>query len=451
MKMSPAWIIRSMKQERVTLSMNELQRVKVMERLCAGDLSNQGAADELGICRRQVIRLKKRYTKQGDRGLVHGNRGRRPCHSLGDEIRAEVLALYQQKYYDFNFSHFTERLNEEEDINISRSSVARILKAEGITSKKSVKRKLKLHRTRPRRAAAGELWQTDATPFQWFEGDDECYTVHAYIDDATGVVVGAYFTKNECTIGYVEALKQGIEKYGIPQEIYSDRHMIFHSPMELSEEEKAEGKKKKLTNFGMGLVELGIHQAFAKTPQAKGRIERLWGTFHDRLTAEMRLVGIRDIEGANQFLPQFIARYNAKFAVEAREKEAVYVPLNRKIDFNLLFAKRHTRKTDNGGVISYGGCSYVPVEGSMCAGLARVSVEVRQTLDGRIVIVHNGKFIEMEKIEKPQRTSESQNPANKGSRPVTAHKPAPDHPWRHSPIGKARRGYGDRTQVAYAP
>ena len=432
------------------MSRKELQRVKVMERLCVGDLSNQEAANELGICRRQIIRLKKKYTERGDRGLIHGNRGKQPRHSLGDETRAKVLALYRQKYYDFNFSHFTERLNEEENVSISRSSVARILKEEGITSKKCVKRKPKLHRSRPRRAAAGELWQTDATSYQWFEGDSEYYTLHAYMDDATGIVVGTCLTKNECAIGYIEALKQGMEKYGMPMEIYSDRHTIFRSPKELSEEEKAEGKKEPLSKFGMGLKELGINQIFALTPQAKGRIERLWGTFQDRLTAEMRLAGIRNIEEANRFLPQFLAGYNEKFAVEARE-EAVYVPLGRKIDFNLLFAQRDTRKTDSGGVISYGGCSYAPMEGTVCARLARVSVEVRRTLDGRIVIVHNGQVIEMEKIEKPRRASESQKPKNKESRPVTPHKPAPDHPWRHSPIGKAKRGYNTAIHAACAP
>ena len=421
-KMSPSRIIGNMKQERVALTMKELHRVKVMERLCRGDLSNQEAADELGICRRQIIRLKKKYMEQGDSGLIHGNRGRQPHHSLGAETQAKVLALYQQKYYDFNFSHFTERLNEEEDISISRSSVARILKAEGITSKKSMKRKSKLHRSRPRRAAAGELWQTDATPFQWFEGDSEYYTVHAYIDDATGVVTGAYFTKNECTVGYVEALKLGMEKYGMPMEIYSDRHTIFRSPKELTEEGGSEGEKRPLTDFGMGLADLGIHQIFALTPQAKGRIERLWGTFQDRLTAELRLAGIRNIEEANQFLPKFLARYNAKFAVEAQEAP-IYVPLGRKLDFDLLFAHRDVRKTDSGGVISYNGCSYAPMGGTVCTGLARASVEVRHTLDGRIVIERNGKFIEMQRVEKPKRVHEPVK--QKESRPVTAHKPAP--------------------------
>ncbi len=420
------------------MSWKELHRVKVMERLCTGDLSNQEAANELGICRRQIIRLKKKYTEQGDRGLIHGNRGRQPRHSIGEGTRAQILALYRQKYNDFNFSHFTERLNEEEDIDISRSSVARILKAEGIKSKKSLKRKPRLHRVRPRRASAGELWQTDASTFQWFEGDSEYYTIHAYIDDAAGVVTGAYFTKNECTAGYVEALKQGLKKYGMPWEIYSDRHTIFRSPLKLSEEEKSDGKEEPLSNFGMGLRELGIHQIFALTPQAKGRIERLWGTFQDRLTAELRLEGIKDIEEANKFLPRFLARYNEKFGVEPQEKP-IYVPLGRKIDFNLLFAQRDTRKTDSGGVISFNGCSYAPVEETTRADLARVSVEVRKTLDGRIFIMRNGEFIEMSKIEKPKQVREPQK--QKKSRPVTPHKPAPNHPWRKFPIGNTQRSY----------
>ena len=129
----------------------------------------------------------------------------------------------------------------------------------------------------------------------------------------------------------------------------------------------------------------------------------------------------------------------------------MYVPLGRKIDFNLLFAQRDTRKTDNGGVISYGGCSYAPVEGTTYKGLAHVSVEVRHTLDGRIVIVHNGKFIEMVKVEKPRRVSEALKLKNKESRPVTPHKPAPNHPWRRAPIGKAKRSYDTTIQTACTP
>lgn len=421
------------------MTVKELQRVKVMERLYAGDLSYQEAADELGVSRRQAIRLGMRYKAKGDEGLIHGNRGRRPGNSLREEVKDQVLSLYQHKYYDFNFSHFTERLNEEEGLEVSRSSVVRILKGAGIKSKKSIKRKPRLHRGRKRRAAAGELWQTDATTFQWFEGDREYYTLHAYIDDATGIVVGAYFTKNECTAGYVEALRQGIEKYGLPMEIYSDRHTIFRSPKELSEEEKAEGKEKPLSDFGLGLKELGIKQTFALSPQAKGRIERLWGTLQDRLTVELRLSGITDIEEANRALPRLLAEHNKNFSVKAQE-EAVYVELDTKLDFGFLFAHRDTRKTDGGGSISYKGCSYAPESGTICPTLARTSVEVRETLDGRIVIVYQGKLIKMQKVEKPERALAPKR-QEKRSSPAKPHKPAPNHPWRHSPIGKTKQGH----------
>ena len=184
----------------------------------------------MSLCRRQIIRLRKKYTTQGEMGLIHGNRDRRPQHRIGEEIRLNVLRLYREKYHDFNFSHFTDCL-------------------EGFKSKKSVRRRAKLHRARPRKEAAGMLWQTDASKFEWFGKGKGYATLHAYIDDATGRVVGAWFTKNESTAGYVTALSMGLDHYGLPVEIYSDRHTIFRSPQELSEEE---GKQRPLSNFTSG-------------------------------------------------------------------------------------------------------------------------------------------------------------------------------------------------------
>ena len=173
----------------------------------------------MGLCRRQIIRLGKKYTAQGEMGLIHGNRDRRPQHRIGEEIRLDVLRLYREKYHDFNFSHFTDCLKEAEGIDISRSSVVRILSAEGFRSKKSVRRRAKLHRARPRKEAAGMLWQTDASKFEWFGKGKGYATLHAYIDDATGRVVGAWFTKNESTAGYVTALSMGLDHYGLPVEM----------------------------------------------------------------------------------------------------------------------------------------------------------------------------------------------------------------------------------------
>ena len=154
----------------------------------------------MSLCRRQIIRLRKKYTTQGEMGLIHGNRDRRPQHRIGEEIRLNVLRLYREKYHDFNFSHFTDCL-------------------EGFKSKKSVRRRAKLHRARPRKEAAGMLWQTDASKFEWFGKGKGYATLHAYIDDATGRVVDAWFTKNESTAGYVTALSMGLDHYGLPMEM----------------------------------------------------------------------------------------------------------------------------------------------------------------------------------------------------------------------------------------
>ena len=429
-----------MKQERVTLSQKELKRVKVISALCVGSMSNSDAAATLGISPRQTIRLKKKYSALGVAGMIHGNRNRQPKHTIAAEVCHSVLRLFQEKYSDFNFSHFTDMLNEQEGVKISRASVVRILSAAGLKSKKHTKRRAKLHRGRPRKEAAGMLWQTDATPFEWFGKGNGYYALHAYIDDATGIVTGAFFSMNECMRGYVEALKRGIVKYGLPMEIYSDRHAIFRTTKKLSEEEEFKGLKLPLSDFGKGLAELGIGQIFAKSPEAKGRVERLWETLQDRLTAEMRLLGITDIETANKALPKLIARHNKKFAVKAQQKP-VYVPLTEPIDFDLLFAHRDTRKTDHGGGISYNGNWYVPVSVPSGCNLANRSVEVRETFSGKLYCVAGKEFIAMEKRPKPERKSktkpkQAKQAASSGSK---AHKPAPDHPWRQYSATKAKK------------
>ena len=435
-----------MNQERVTLSQKELKRIKAISALCSGNMSNSDAAATLGICLRQVIRLKKKYTLLGDVGLIHGNRNKQSKHRIRDDIRADVLRLFQEKYYDFNFSHFTDLLNEKEDISISRASVARILAAAGVVSKKHVKRRPKLHRGRPRKAAAGMLWQTDATKYEWFGKGNGYVTLHAYIDDATNVVVGAFFTENECMHGYAEALRRGVERYGLPMEIYRDRHTIFRSTKKLSEDEFAEGKTAPLSDFGEGLAELGIAQIFALSPEAKGRIERLWGTLQDRLAAEMRLMGITNIEAANKALSKLLVKHNRKFSVKAPEKP-VYVPLLQKLDFDLLFSHRGTRRTDHGGTISYKGSYYRPADDCFGVDLKRKEFEVRETYCGKLYLVWDDRFIEMSKMDKQESVSKTQDAIRKAPAKSKAHKPAPNHPWKR-PISKSPKTYAHTSTQA---
>ncbi|WP_347712851.1 ISNCY family transposase [uncultured Fretibacterium sp.] len=409
-----------------------MPRVDVSDRHSICGLQPQRAGRLLmGLCRRQIIRLRKKYTAQGEMGLIHGNRDRRPQHRIGEWIRHDVLRLYREKYHDFNFSHFTDCLKEAEGIDISRSSVVRILSAEGFRSKKSVRRRAKLHRARPRKEAAGMLWQTDASKFEWFGKGKGYATLHAYIDDATGRVVGAWFTKNESTAGYVTALGIGLEHYGLPMEIYSDRHTIFRSPQELSEEEKEEGKQRPLSNFGQGLKELGVGQIFALTPEAKGRVERLWNTMQDRLPGELRLLGVTDIDGANNVLPRLIAKHNEKFAVLPAEQESAYVEPAERVDVDFLFAHREMRKTDCSGSISYKGRTYAPSSPEK-ASMARSDVEVRETLSGKIWAVYKSRRIELKEVEKAERAAPSYATKENKGKPLKAYKPAPDHPWKQS-------------------
>ena len=186
-----------------------------------------------------------------------------------------------------------------------------------------------------------------------------------------------------------------------------------------------------MSNFGQGLKELGVGQIFALTPEAKGRVERLWNTMQDRLPGELRLLGVTDIDGANNVLPRLIAKHNEKFAVLPAEQESAYVEPVEKVDVDFLFARREMRKTDCGGSISYKGRTYAPSSpenGSM----ARTSLEVRETLSGKICAVYKGRRIELKEVEKAERAAPNNETKENKGKSLKAYRPAPRHPWKRS-------------------
>ncbi|WP_242836827.1 ISNCY family transposase [Desulfotomaculum nigrificans] len=235
--------------------------------------------------------------------MAHQNRGRKPVHAIPDTIKEHVAELYRSKYYGSNNCHFAELLQEHESITLSVSSVRRILLAKGIKQPKQ-RRRGKFHQPRSRKTQAGMLWQIDASSFAWLEDRGPELTLHGAIDDATGMVVGAVFRPTETQEGYFTVMKQAIQQYGIPLGLYSDRHTIFRSTKEtLTLEQELVGETKPLSNFGKAMADLGITHIKALSPQAKGRIERLWQTFQDRLVIELRLLGVSTLEEANRVLP----------------------------------------------------------------------------------------------------------------------------------------------------
>lgn len=418
------------------MTKDELKRLKVLERLKGGSMTNEEGAVTLGVTARQLRRLKARYALEGEGGLIHGNRERKPSHALSEESRAEVLRLYREKYHGSNFCHYSELLGEHENIKISASSVGRILKAAGTGPKRPRKRQPKKHRPRDRRAQSGMLWQIDATPYEWLGAEYGKFALHAAIDDATGIVTGAKFTRNECMEGYSRTMMSGIGRYGVPMALYSDRHTIFRSPNEsLTIDEELDGQQAPLSNFGKAMAELGIEHIKASTPQAKGRVERLWNTLQDRLSVELRLLGVRGIDEANEILPALIDKHSRNYSVTPAEAGDAHCPLDCGVNLDYVFAKRETRKAGNGNDITYKNNLYVPCDPD-CNFNSKVTVEVRETFSGEVVLWHDGKILKLRKIERAQRSASCDSDTAKFAR--VPHKPAAGHPWRRFRENKRR-------------
>ncbi|MFC3342399.1 ISNCY family transposase [Paenibacillus abyssi] len=403
----------------------EMKKVVVVEKIIGGHMTNDEGAATLGLTKRQIIRLKQKYNQGGTRALIHKNRGRKPAHALKDEIKERVAERYTQIYHGSNNCHFAELLEEHEAIRLSASSVRRILLGKGIKQAKQ-RRRSKAHQPRSRKAQAGMLWQIDATPFAWLEDRAPVFALHGAIDDATGIVVGAVFSANECREGYSLVMQQGIRKYGLPLGLYSDRHTIFRSPKEkLTIEQELAGETKPLSHFGKAMKELGIEHIKAVTPQAKGRVERLWGTFQDRLVIELRLLGVNTIEEANRVLPKLIAKHNRQFAVSPKEADSAYVELGSDTNLDHVFSLRSQRRLGAGNTLSYGSKIYTLAKPVSCHLHAKSTVEVRETLKGELILWLGGQALPLRETQKPSRVQQ-----RKMADPVPPHKPAANHPWR---------------------
>nr|WP_245586030.1 ISNCY family transposase [Paenibacillus pinihumi] len=370
--------------------------------------------------------MKRKYESEGAQGLAHKNRGRKPSHTISDALRDQVTELYQSKYHGSNSCHFAELLQEHETIILSPSSARRILLEKGFKQAKQ-KRRTKAHPPRQRRAQAGMLWQIDATPHAWLEDRAPSFALHAAIDDATSTVVGAVFRLSECREGYSTVMQEGIKTYGIPLGLYSDRHTIFRSPKEvLTIEQELAGETAPLSHFGKAMAELNIEHVKAITPQAKGRIERLWQTLQDRLVIELRLLGITTIEAANEALPGLIQKHNKQFAVTPRSEHLAYLPLHDEVHLEHVFTIRESRKIANGNTLSYGGIIYTFADPLQPRLDAKTVVEVRQTLSGHVFVWHHGQALLLKQTERPKRD----RPQKKKAGSAQPRIPANDHPWK---------------------
>jgi hypothetical protein len=369
--------------ETITMTAHEQQRARVLVRVMAGALTTAEGATLLGRSERQLWRLRAALGDDGPAGLVHGNRGRPSPRRTGPAVRTAILAI-RAAYGPLNDSHFRELLAEREGIVISRECLRTILREAGVPSPR--RRRAPAYRSRrPRMPAEGALLQLDGSRHPWLEERGPWLTLVGAIDDATGLVVGAVFRDQEDAAGYLHVLRDLITGYGIPGAIYRDGHSAFvvTSPRRTDPDDP---RPPDLTQVGRALVELDIASIAAGSAQAKGRVERLWGTFQDRLVVELRLAGIIDRDGANAFLPEFIARHNARFTVPALEPVAAWRPIPPEVALERVLVFKYQRKVARDHTIRLDGrVLQLPRWATGAANYAGKVVEVHEALDGSVV------------------------------------------------------------------
>ena len=287
------------------MSQGQWRKLDVVERVERGELTVSEGAQVLGLSRRQMQRLRKKVRAVGAKGVEHGNAGRPPRHKTPDAIRERVLALCRDKYAGFNDQHFTEKLAEAEGIPLSRQTVRRFLREAGIGSVRK-RRPVTHRRRRDRRPQAGQMILWDGSRHDWLEGRGPRLCLMGAIDDATGEFLpGAHFVEQECSVGYLRVLRDIIVVKGVPLSAYMDRHgSLRRNDKSWTKEEQLAGRQEP-THVRRALDDLRVQVIYALSPQAKGRVERLWGTLQDRLVSELRLAGANDARSANKVLLKY--------------------------------------------------------------------------------------------------------------------------------------------------
>lgn len=412
------------------MTQDEIDKLRVINQTIDQVVTIKTAAELLNLSERQVIRLKGGVLEHGPAFLIHKNRGRKAEHAVTDELRERIVSLKESKYPSANFAHFQELLEEHEEIRASYATVYRILTQTGMKSPKK-HRKSKGHHRRKRKSQKGMLVQIDASPYAWIPGQAP-FDLHGAIDDATGTVVGLHFTENECLTGYFHVMEQVLTDHGRPVCLYCDRHTIFFSPTgeKLTTEEQLQGVFTPLTQFGRAMDELGIQMIKARSPQAKGRIERLWNTLQSRLPVLFELHGITTIEQANAFVPTLLLYFNEKFAVTPQEEASAYRPLDLNVDLSTILCRQETRTLIDGNAFSYNGQYYqLAVKNRPINPLPKMKITVLDHDVNGIRCRCRDQVYETNLLDKPPKKKDVCIVQQQQKR-STGSTPAANHPWR---------------------
>lgn len=430
--------------ETLTLSRKEQHRPGLLKAACSGRLKTTQVAAALGLSVRHVRRLKRRFETGGTAALLHGNRGRPSPRRLPPAVRETVRQLMATRYLGFNDTHLTEKLREEHGLHVSRPSVRRLRVETGQPAQRA-RRTPRARRRRVPEAARGALIQIDGSPFAWLEDRGPALMLIGAVDDATTDILALHFRPAEDVHGYTTLFRDVFTQHGLPVAVYGDRlNLLVRNDTHWSLDEQLAGAQGP-THLGRILHALGIGYIAAHSPQAKGRIERLWGTLQDRLVSELRVRGIATVEAAQAYLPAFIADFNRRFGKPPAQARAVWRRPPR--DLPLILGCRYQRVVARDNTVRLGP-RWVQLRGAR--SYAGLTVEVRELLDGRLVALHDGAVRGQTPspgpsfILKPRRSPSADRRPPRASAPRprpaplprraapthTGHRPLPTHPWK---------------------
>jgi transposase len=386
----------------ITLSQNQQRRVEILIRLDAGSLNTNTAAQLLGVSPRHARRLGAGFRQEGMASVIHANQGRASANRIDPSLVQRILALAgpEGPYHDLNVCHLVDLLEGEEQIAIARSTLDRLLRQAGLRGQQPSK-PAQHRRRRERRLGEGMLLQMDASPFAWLEERGPKAALLGAVDDATGKIVGLVLRPSEDQAGYFMLLRSIVADYGLPLAIYHDRHTLLHSPKAPTLDEELAGERP-MSQLQRLLAELGVESILAYSPQAKGRVERLWGTLQDRLVRELRLAGIQSLEAANAFLSGFVARYNARFAKTPADPNPAWRSLPANFDWAYHFSARETRKVRADHCLRWLGRTLALQVKPSDPHLAGCTVSVHTLPEGEVYVYAGRRRLVYRQVDEPK-------------------------------------------------
>src|ERR1700741_992022 len=377
------------------MSRQEFSRLEVLLRVQSGRLRVSDACALIGLQRRQVFRLLRGLKQDGATSLLSKHRGKPSNHRLPAEVRTLARSIVRERYADFGPTLAAEKLSEHHGCSVSRETLRGWMIADGLWQDRRQRLPVP-HQPRRRRDCLGELVQIDGSEHAWFEDRGPPCTLLAVVDDATSRVVQVRFVPSEATFDYFRATRAYLEAHGKPVAFYSDKHGIFR----VNSKDAAGGDG--VTQFGRALLALNIDIICANSPQAKGRIERAFGTLQDRMVKELRLAGVSSIAAANAWLPGFISDYNARFGLQPSNGKDLHRPLTASDNLDEILAWREVRTVTHNLTLHYDRMLLILDPTPLARSLVRKKVVVVNYPDGRFTVQFNGAVLGFKVFDKIQ-------------------------------------------------